>query len=133
MSGESAHHIRLVETLIETIRERHFSARGIIVLADHRSYGADRPPLVGGFTPDVYASDVPATFRVLGEAKTPDDLETDRSRRQIAAFLDHLCLYRNGTLYLAVPWPFAGRASLMLTSLRRPEHEPVVVRIISCA
>ena len=133
MSGESAQHVYLVETLIETVERRHRPPRGLMIFADHHRFGADRPPTIGGFTPDVFASDVPSTFRVVGEAKTPSDLETERSRRQITAFLDHLTLYEGSTFYLAVPFFTAPRARFILKSVRRAEHYVVAIEILACA
>jgi hypothetical protein len=133
MSGESAYHIRLVETLVATVRERHSTPQGIAVFADHREFGVNRPPTLGGYTPDVFACDVPSTFRVVGEAKTKADLETDRSHRQLRAFLDHLSLYPNSTLYIAVPWVVAPRARFILKSLRDLAHQHIRVDVISCA
>lgn len=132
MSGESAKHVFLVEKLIETIERQHRPPRGLMVFADHHRFGDDRPPTIGGYTPDVFASDVPATFRVVGEAKTPSDLETERSRRQIIAFLDHLVLYKGSTLYLAVPYFAAPRARAILKLLRRTEHDAVATEILPC-
>lgn len=80
MSGESAQHVKLVEALIDTTEKRHRPPRGLMVFADHHRFGSDRPPRIAGFTPDLFASDVPSTFRIVGEAKTPDDLETERSK-----------------------------------------------------
>jgi hypothetical protein len=132
MSGESARHVRLVEALITTVESRHQSPRGLMVFADHHRFGADRPMTIGGFTPDLFASDVPATFRVVGEAKTADDLESERSRRQVEAFLDHLCLYPDSTFYLAVPYFTAPRARFLLRSWRRVEHSNVVTEVLAC-
>src|SRR6266404_4270645 len=92
MSGESLIHVRLVERLIMYVRERHCPPRGLLLLADHHSFSTNRPLRIGGFLPDLFASDLPVTFEVLGEAKTPSDLETQRSARQITAFLDHLAV-----------------------------------------
>lgn len=131
MSGESAQHAALVARLITIIRGRHNAVTGTFMLADHHSFGNDRPPRIGGFTPDIFVSDLPDTFRVLGEAKTPGDLESDRSLRQIAAFLDHLALRQRSTFYLAVPWLFIPRAQFLLRSLCRDEHAGVEVHVIS--
>jgi hypothetical protein len=132
MSGESAHHIRLVEVLIQTVERDHRPRGGLMVFADHHRFGADRPPNIGGFQPDLFASDVPSTFRILGEAKTPYDLETDRSRRQLMAFFDHLALYPGSRLYLAVPFLTAPRARYILKSVRRPEHDGVTADVLAC-
>jgi hypothetical protein len=82
MSGESELHIRLVEKLIYEVRRRHSDGANIAIFAEHHSFGRNRPARIGGFFPDVFASDVPETFRVVGEAKTESDLKTNRSERQ---------------------------------------------------
>lgn len=133
MSGESAAHVRLIEALIRFIEERHRPPRGLVLFADHHDFGADRPPRIGGHTPDVFASDLPASFRLIGEAKTAPDLETERSRCQIRAFLDHLSLYPNSTFYLAVPPTALARARFVLRSLSPPAgHGSLQVAVLSC-
>lgn len=119
MSGESLAHAKLVEKLIVAVREKHRAARGLLILADQHEFGDDRPWSIDGFTPDVYASDVPVTFRIIGEAKTTDDLVTDRSWRQLNAFYRHLALYEGSTFYLAVPWRAAARAQAIVTALKK--------------
>ncbi len=130
MSGESAAHIHLVEQLIALVERRHRTSRGLMVFADHRKFGSNRPPTIGGFHPDVLAQDVPASFQVIGEAKTQKDLEEERSSRQICAFLDHLALYSNSSFYLAVPWYLKGRANYFIYALRRPTHQSVAIQVI---
>ena len=130
MSGESLIHVRLVERLIMYVRERHCPPRGLLLLADHHSFSTNRPLRIGGFLPDLFASDLPVTFEVLGEAKTPSDLETRRSARQITAFLDHLAVRPRSTFYLSVP-PFAkGRARSVLDQLIRPEHCGIGIEVM---
>ena len=103
-----------------------------MVFADHHRFGNDRPATIGGYIPDVFASDVPATFQVVGEAKTSADLETKRSRRQIIAFLDHLALYERSSFYLAVPYFTAPRARYIVKLARRAEHDAVATEILAC-
>ena len=130
MSGESALHVRLVERLISTIEAQHGTRLNMMILADHHRYGHDRPPQIGGYTPDLYASNVPTTFRIIGEAKTASDLKSDRSQMQIEAFLDHLALYSQSEFYLVVPWPVVARARNLVKSLRRPAPSVVATKII---
>lgn len=130
MSGESLQHIRIVEQLIAEISSRHVNIRRVI-FADHRSYGENQPPTIGGFKPDVLVQDVPMTFRAIGEAKTDKDLDEDRSQRQIAAFLDHLSLYANSSFYLGVPWYLKGRANFLLKTLRKPEYHSVNISVLA--
>ena len=130
MSGESALHVRLVERLIHHVRLHHVPPRGLLLLADHHAYGSNRPGTIDGFAPDVFASDLPATFEVIGEAKTPLDLESPRSARQIAAFLDYLALRPNSNFYLSVPPFTAARSWTILNRIRQPYHADINIAVI---
>jgi hypothetical protein len=130
MSGESLIHTRLVERLVAHVRIRHCPPRGLLLLADHHKFGKDRPPTIDRYTPDLFASDLPVTFEVLGEAKTPLDLETARSARQIGAFLDYLSVRPRSTFYLAVPPFAAARARHIVKGIVRPEHSGVLIEVI---
>lgn len=132
MSGESAQHIRLVERLIGEIKARHAAARNLMILADHREFGEDRPGMMGGHLPDVFARDLPESFRVIGEAKTSLDLESERSKKQISAFLDDLSVYPNASFYLAIPWVKFSRASAIMRSICKADHASVKIEIIRC-
>lgn len=132
MSGESLEHVRLVERLIGIVQKNHTTGRGLMIFADHHDYGRDLPPQIGGFTPDLFAHDLPTSFRVVGEAKTPNDLESPRSLRQLRAFLVHLSLNENGTLYLAVPWYVVPRATHVLNRLKQSCQTTVVTSVIGC-
>ena len=130
MSGESASHVALVGKLIDHVRRRHLPPRGLLMLADHPACRGNLPPRIGGFLPDLFASDLPATFEVLGEAKTIPDLLTDRSKRQITAFLDHLAVRPSTTFYLYVP-PFSRpRAIGFMKELSRPSHGGITIEVL---
>jgi len=131
MSGESKAHTTLVENLIHTIDSRHSHARGFIMFADHHRFGTDRPPMIGGFTPDLFASDVPESFRIIGEAKTSADLDSERTHVQICAFLQHLSLYENAMFYLAVPLYAGPRARTLLKSCLNPEGIRVTTEVLT--
>ncbi len=133
MSGESAQHVRLVERLVAVVETRHQTKQGIMIFADHHKFRENQPPMIGGFKPDVFAQDVPATFRVIGEAKTAKDCRDERSSRQIRAFLDHLSLYPNSCFYLAIPWFIKGKANYIIHTLRRPEHQSVAIHVLPFA
>lgn len=131
MSGESLLHIRLVECLERHVREHHRTERGLLMLVDHDRYGRDRPHRINGFCPDLFASDLPSTFEILGEAKTADDLERPRSHSQIVAFLDYLALQPVGWFYLCVPPLLVPRARQLLAWLSSEHHAQVRATVIS--
>jgi hypothetical protein len=130
---ESLSHANLVLGLADFIRSRHKPDRDLVVLADHASCGGSRPWPINGFVPDVFAQDLPVTFEVIGEAKTPGDLETERSFRQMAGFVQHLALCGSGYFYLGVPWGHEPRAQLVLAAIMRATGASVFAEVVGLA
>lgn len=118
---ESATHAALVQDVIAFV-ERDLGALAEIAVREDavRPLRGERPPRIGGFVPDVYATDVPTTRTVIGEAKTRADLETEHSRRQVAAFLRHLAQTPGGVFVLAVPLAAGATARRLLAELSAP-------------
>ncbi len=118
---ESATHAGLVQAVIAFVPQELGALAEIAVREDAvRPTRGERPPRIGGFVPDVYATDVPTTRTVIGEAKTRADLETEHSRRQIAAFVHHLALTPGGVFVLAVPLAAGATARRLLAELTAP-------------
>jgi len=108
----------LVEAIVAHAEHRLGKITDIMVREDSvRPLRGERPPKVAGFIPDVYASNVPTTMMLIGEAKTAADLETKHSRAQIAAFLKYLALTPGGLFVLAVPVAVKPRARWLLREL----------------
>ncbi len=116
MSRESLIHVSLVEAAAAEIRRRHKDLYSLTMFVDLPSAGRDRPAMIGGYVPDIFAIDTPETCRIIGEAKTAIDCETPRSRLQFIAFLTHLSRFPNGLFYLAVPWFYRVRARTLIES-----------------
>ena len=75
------------EAIVAHAEHRLGKVTDILVREDAlRPLRGERPPKLAGFMPDVYATDVPTTKTLVGEAKTAADLETKHSRAQISAF-----------------------------------------------
>src|SRR3989442_11188119 len=103
--AESSKHSALVQIIISYIGREHAQIAALGIVDDLSSpLHAEKPNRIDGFVPDVYAFDAPLTTIIIGEAKTQDDLETPRSRKQITAFLSFLCHQKTGIFILAVPW-----------------------------
>jgi hypothetical protein len=130
---ESSQHLRFVATLVNYIEQRYKSLETMVVLSDLPStVGGSRPPRIGGFAPDVYAADVPATITIIGEAKTKADLVTPHSRQQIEAFLDYLRYQKAGVFILAVPLFSSATARIVIETAKRsidvkPDEVEIVV------
>lgn len=129
---ESATHSDLVKKLAKTVRDRH-EAPGLVVLAEHHDYGPNRPWPIDGFVPDVLVSDLVTGFEAIGEAKTRGDLESERSIRQIAAFLRHLSLRPGSRFYLGVRWGHEARAQLVLSSILARTELTVTSEVLGLA
>jgi hypothetical protein len=83
------------------------------------SVGANRPPLIGGFVPDLYCEVRDDQHIYLGEAKTSRDLEASHSRAQLVAFLRFLSSRGTGVLVIAVPWRSVPAARSLVRALQR--------------
>jgi len=117
--AESIKHTALVQIIISYIGREHAHLTALGVVNDLSSpLRAEKPNRIDGFVPDVYAFDAPLTTVIIGEAKTQDDLETERSRKQLAAYLSFLGHQHTGILILAVPWQVKRRANAIVEGLR---------------
>ncbi len=76
--------------------EKRFA--GIRIVTDFQNLPGDEvPPRVNEYQPDIYARSVSEGVLILGEAKTPHDIDSGRSRGQLAAFIKHLEQVGDGT------------------------------------
>lgn len=127
---ESATHAGLVRSIVEFAESEFGSLDNVAVREDAiRPMRGEKPPRIWGYTPDVYAADVPTTRTLIGEAKTQADLETQHSRRQIAAFLEFLARTPGGIFVLAVPLT-AGATARRLTAELNAHLVEVPARIV---
>ena len=118
---ESAAHADLVQALIRFAESELGDIANISVRDDSvRPIRGERPPMIEGYVPDVFARNVPTSVTLVGEAKTRQDLERHHSRRQISAFLSYLSNTPQGIFVLSVP-PVAGAtARRLLSKLNQP-------------
>lgn len=118
---ESAEHAELVGALVR-FAEQELGPIATLAVRDDavRPVRGERPPRIGGYVPDLFATDVPTTRTLIGEAKTQRDLERDHSRRQISAFLDHLSRTPNGVFVLSVSLVAGVTARRLLAELQAP-------------
>lgn len=129
--GESFSHVRLVELLIACVRERHADA---IIWADSSIYEeAERPPVIGGHVPDLFARVDNATRYILGEAKTRKDLENEHTYSQIAAFLSYCEKSGNARFIMAVPFDMQIFTENLLRRVRRERAcERACCEVLTC-
>lgn len=80
---------------------------------------SERPPKINGFYPDVYCVSDTGDPLYLGEAKTARDLESSRTRNQLAAFLHFLGDHSETAFVIAVPWRMVPTARSLVRALQR--------------
>lgn len=116
---DSLNHTALLQRLHTYVQGTINPNQQIAILHDLPGLiGCEKPPYIGQFRPDLYASDAPTSCVIIGEAKTAQDLETPHSREQINAYARHLAMYPGSTLILAVPWQLRVRAqNIMIQAL----------------
>ena len=121
--GVSRSHEDLVRAIVDWLQGQYPAAGTISVSAEcifleHLPH----PPLLNGFIPDVYAAGIVEARTIIGEAKTPRDLETPRATAQLAAFLAHLCTCDNPQLVIATPWASVNSARAIVRSITKRNH-----------
>ena len=80
--------------------------------------GSAKPYSIGGYVPDVFCCIPGIKHTIIGDAKTPNDLETKHSKDQLEAFADHLATHsESGELVIATRFEWAACARSILNSL----------------
>ncbi|MBB2708442.1 hypothetical protein N2597_22435 (plasmid) [Rhizobium sophoriradicis] len=119
--GETAVHAGLVEALVAYAATELGGLVNLSIRNDAvRPLRGERPPRINGYVPDVFATDVPTTATLIGEAKTRADLETAHTQDQIHAFLDYLSQTPNGIFVLSVPLSAAATGRRLIARLKTP-------------
>lgn len=77
------------------------------------------PPRISGHIPDVYAKKIIGQTVIIGEAKTPIDLESPRTKEQLTAFIKYLDKYQNSIIVLAARWSSINSAKSIVRSIFR--------------
>ena len=115
--SESRLHIDLVNSLKKWIENQYQNNVSIILLDLPDCDSNNKPFLINGFRPDVYAKASEGTIIVIGEAKTARDLESKRSEKQIIALLDFCSKNPNSKFVLSVPWDIKRHAQNLIKDL----------------
>ena len=102
---ESFQHVAIVERVLKYIQDEYQSITTLSTFTDlPGDTQTKRPPVIGGYMPDVFCTNTPSTLTIIGDAKTSKDLQTHRSLEQISTFFNHLTNTRSGHLAVGVPW-----------------------------
>ncbi len=118
--AESELHRNLVNMMYRWISRVWFDGDSAAVFVDDGDTSTGPPPpTILGHRPDVYALLPGTTGVIVGEAKTPSDLETRRSQDQLSAYLRYCAGQRDSRLVVAVPWTHEASARVLLSVIKK--------------
>jgi capsular polysaccharide biosynthesis protein len=103
-------HELLVKEIETWILENYNSSIIRIQVDDSFSNSSSRPPNIGGHIPDIYADSINKTKLLIGEAKTPGDLDNQRTVDQLTSYIKFLNKNGGGIVIIATQWSHANRA-----------------------
>lgn len=89
---------------------------------------SEAPPIIGGNRPDVFARDIGASLSIIGEAKTPEDIDNQHTFDQLESFFDYLRVQPKAEFWMGVPWLSAGTA-IRVCGYARRKSDALHVRV----
>lgn len=110
---ESEEHTQLVRTIQHWISENYSAGRWALCTVCDLPESYEKPHLIGGYRPDVWARDIPHSLTIVGEAKTAGDLENTHAEAQFRAYMNYLASQPRPILIVATSW--VARAAAVLT------------------
>ena len=112
-------HERLVSEVVKWIRSE-FGTSDLVLYTDAVNGDSNsHPPNIDGFIPDVYGRILTEEYIIVGEAKTPGDLEREHTYMQLGSFIRHVAAHGGGILILATQWPNANCAKAIVRILKK--------------
>ncbi len=128
---ESLNHTQLLARLLRYVQHTFEADDNAVILHDLPSaIGCEKPPMIDGFRPDLYASNGSLQTVIIGEAKTSKDLETAHSWEQYRAYARHLATCAHPTFILAVPWALRVRAKTLMRLASEEAGASGIVRVV---
>ena len=124
--SETEEHRTLVRTVEEMLRVVYPAASILVDIQPQP--GAEVPPTVDGFRPDVLVRS--ETQKAIAEAKTARDLDKTHTHDQVTSFITYLEDSPSGLFVLSVPGWRADRAKTVLRFVHleiRPSHTRIAV------
>lgn len=129
--SESINHTELLARLLKYVHYTFAADQDAVILHDlPNAIGCEKPPMIGGFRPDLYASTGVLETVIIGEAKTAKDLETAHSREQYRAYTRHLAICAHPTFIMAVPWSLRVRAKTLMRLASEEAGASGIARVV---
>lgn len=115
--SESNQHNQLVFAMVRYVENKHPKYK---ILFDIQEYPGDNiPNQINGFRPDLHAISNNNKHHIIGEAKTTNDLNSQRSKKQIVSFITYLKNQNTSSFLLSIPYDSGARAKVLLYFLSK--------------
>lgn len=116
---ESSVHKELLKAIEKWVIESSSEEMIIFKDSEESMLRRNRSPSIGGYVPDIYAIGKNTGNIFIGEAKATEyDLESERSEKQLKAFIEHCKNKYDAIFVLAVPLHFVGSARSIIRSIK---------------
>jgi len=89
-----------------------------------------KPPKLYEFVPDIFVLNTTRYAFVIGEAKTPTDIDKNHTMEQLTAFLRKCSESNNSLLVIAVPWHVARLARSVIEHCKKKAGLEVVKTMV---
>lgn len=130
--SESAAHAYLVHQMVTFIASQLLTPMdsGLMLIDSVENAPQRKPPPVFGHIPDVFVLTSNEKKLIIGEAKTPGDLDNQHTRDQLCGFLRKCAEYDASVLVMAVQWDQSRLASSLLKACKRDNGLPDVQSLV---
>lgn len=117
---ESNVHMTLVGCLVDKLLGNPYNIDRAEILVDSPESNAEtRPSKLIKHVPDVFVPSNKDRPAIVGEAKTPNDIEKRHTFAQFSEFLEWCNLHKGSTLVIAVPWQAERLAADVIRYLQK--------------
>jgi hypothetical protein len=117
--GESAGHIRLVESLTNWIAQNLLNGDYGHIFVYHPLECYVHPPRIGHSIPDVYVSPLKGKGVIIGEAKTSNDIDNQHTYDQMTDYLRRCVQFKDSVLVIAVAWDMVPLMETIIKQLQK--------------
>lgn len=126
-------HEELVEMILKWLDQKDLGPDAQVYCDNIGVLGGAKPKKIGGYVPDLICTIPSIKHTIIGDAKTPKDLETRHSKAQLEAFAEYLAANNTtGELVIATRFEWAPCARSILNNLSTVRAQGVPTVWVLC-
>jgi len=97
-------HNQCILHIVNFIKRNFNNDSNITIYVDHFTLDYQNPKIINGYRPDVFAFGHKNNPIIIGEAKSPGDIENIHTNNQLYSFLNYLVKYDPSYLIFSTRW-----------------------------